>query len=407
MSLRPGQGPQRLCGVGSASGERGDHRREALGVAYDDMADADVLSKTLQLVDDLLERADQQKRSLLDQIRTDIESLDSLLDLLGGPGAHVCQLDQRRAFDLIEALAGCFGQPGCPQANLIDGEPARRWLTALAVSEASELEDVGVATGNAHDATAVAADQQRYVILGGLHAEVIDREVLVIPVEVGLTSVEQGADGGHGLLEPIDSCARLAQLQTDRIVLGLRVTRAHSEYQPPSRQSIDSRRGSLQQSRVVELVVEHQWPDAQSSRRFRREHQRYEGIDGADVVVGIQLLVPERLGLTCHRDQVIAVGKVAALQGKSKRSDHRPTLRLMIPHVRAHGGHSQQDVTRLPVASGHDRPGSFNGRTSVFGAVYRGSNPLPGTLQPGLEKSDTRATPKSPSNALELSYDSF
>ena len=33
----------------------------------------------------------------------------------------------------------------------------------------------------------------------------------------------------------------------------------------------------------------------------------------------------------------------------------------------------------LPIASGHDLPGSFNGRTSVFGAVYRGSNPLPGT----------------------------
>ena len=26
-----------------------------------------------------------------------------------------------------------------------------------------------------------------------------------------------------------------------------------------------------------------------------------------------------------------------------------------------------------------DRPGSFNGRTAVFGAAYRGSNPLPGT----------------------------
>ena len=36
--------------------------------------------------------------------------------------------------------------------------------------------------------------------------------------------------------------------------------------------------------------------------------------------------------------------------------------------------------TKYPaVASGHDCPGSFNGRTAVFGAVYRGSNPLPGT----------------------------
>ncbi|MEY2959993.1 MAG: hypothetical protein RLZZ01_2561, partial [Actinomycetota bacterium] len=30
---------------------------------------------------------------------------------------------------------------------------------------------------------------------------------------------------------------------------------------------------------------------------------------------------------------------------------------------------------------GLDHPGSFNGRTAVFGAAYRGSNPLPGTMK--------------------------
>ena len=55
----------------------------------------------------------------------------------------------------------------------------------------------------------------------------------------------------------------------------------------------------------------------------------------------------------------------------------------------------------LPIASGHDLPGSFNGRTSVFGAVYRGSNPLPGTQQrprsggasPEPQPTCTRPTP--------------
>ena len=37
-----------------------------------------------------------------------------------------------------------------------------------------------------------------------------------------------------------------------------------------------------------------------------------------------------------------------------------------------------------------DRPGSFNGRTAVFGAAYRGSNPLPGTRVGTVEKTTDR-----------------
>ena len=55
------------------------------------------------------------------------------------------------------------------------------------------------------------------------------------------------------------------------------------------------------------------------------------------------------------------------------------TTMLRRPSDPASSRKAHSRINALPLASGHDLPGSFNGRTSVFGAVYRGSNPLPGT----------------------------
>ena len=46
---------------------------------------------------------------------------------------------------------------------------------------------------------------------------------------------------------------------------------------------------------------------------------------------------------------------------------------------------SKPAVRCRPLAWHVDRPGSFNGRTAVFGAAYRGSNPLPGAALGGRD----------------------
>ena len=58
--------------------------------------------------------------------------------------------------------------------------------------------------------------------------------------------------------------AGLAQQHADGVVLGLRVAGAETEHQASTAQPVDGGRGARQQGRMVELVVQHQRPDAQT-----------------------------------------------------------------------------------------------------------------------------------------------
>jgi hypothetical protein len=148
--------------------------------------------------------------------------------------------------------------------------------------------------------------------------------------------------------------AGLAKLHADRIVLRPREARAEPEHQPTACQSIDRRRGASQQRRVMELVVDHERPDAEAGGHFRCHHQGDERVDCADVVVGVQLVVPKTFDLPRRSNQAGVIVQSANLHGETERLHVSPSAsRTMCALVGPHPPYR----TRLAVnARGSFRP---------------------------------------------------
>ena len=180
--------------------------------------------------------------------------------------------------------------------------PARRFAT-LAMGEPGVLEDVGVSPGDADDSLAVAADQQRYVVLHRADAEVVDGELMMCAVHrtAPVSSSERSAFTDSSNRETCDR--RLAQLHADRVVLRLRVTGTQPQHHTATGEPIERCRSPCEHRRMMELVVEHQWPDPQSRGGVGGDHQGNEWIDGPDVVVREQFVVAEGLDLAGQRDR--------------------------------------------------------------------------------------------------------
>ena len=196
----------------SASGQRGNDRREALGVAYDEVADADVVAQSLELVDHLLRPNRSSTNGVsLDQLGGDARIARRSSCTCSSAPSPTCVNCTRVERSIVgrRRIAGRLGQPARPLADCIDRESARRRLATLAVGEAGELEDVGVPPGDADNPLTVTADQQRYVLLGRPHSEVLDRELMVTRRRTCAAPVSsRRAKRDHRLLEAIDTLAR-------------------------------------------------------------------------------------------------------------------------------------------------------------------------------------------------------
>ena len=190
------------------------------------------------------------------------------------------------------------------------------------MGQAGELKDVGVARSNADHTPSMTTDQQRHVLLNRPHAEIGDGEVVMVTVHLGGTRVEQRPQGDHRLLEPGHTGGGLAQQHANRIVLGLRIAGAQTQHQPTTGQPIDRCGGASQQRRVMKLVVQHQRTHPQTCRGLGGDHQRYERVDGADVVEREQLLVAQRFRLAGCRNQTFAVAEIPTLQCESEGPGH-------------------------------------------------------------------------------------
>ena len=105
-------------------------------------------------------------------------------------------------------------------------------------------------------------------------------------------------------------------------MLGLRVARAETQHQPTTGQPIERCGSASQQRRVVKFVIQHQRTYPQACRSLGGDHQRYERVDGADVVEREQLVVAQRFRLAGGHNQAFAVAEVPTLQRESERLGH-------------------------------------------------------------------------------------
>jgi hypothetical protein len=153
----------------------------------------------------------------------------------------------------------------------------------------------------------VTADEKRDPLLNGPNSQVVDRKLVMHPLECGGAGIEQRPQGNHRFLEPGDAWARLAQLHADRIVLRLRVSGSEPEHESPTGEPVNRRRGSSEQCRMMELVVEHEWADAQPSGGLGRHHQWDERVDRSDMVEGEQFVVTEGLDLSGLKNERVMI----------------------------------------------------------------------------------------------------
>ena len=112
--------------VGSAPGKGGDDGGELLGVADDVVRDGEIRPPPLELVDDLVDRADEHERRLVEELLVGAEALDETGDLGIAARPDVEDLDERGALDVGVARAGVGGQPLGALAEV--GEPEAAWL---------------------------------------------------------------------------------------------------------------------------------------------------------------------------------------------------------------------------------------------------------------------------------------
>ena len=142
----------------------------------------------------------------------------------------------------------------------------------------------------------------------------------VVAVVVGRPCVEQRPQDRQRLTEPLDTRPGWADRLPDRLVLGLVVAGAEPEHEPAVGEPVDGGRGAGEQHGLVELVVEHQWTDPESLGRQCGHDERRERVDGTDVVVAVQLVVPQRLDpprVLAERDRVV---EGTALHGEPERA---------------------------------------------------------------------------------------
>ena len=165
------------------------------------------------------------------------------------------------------------------------------------MGEAGELVDVGEPGGQADDPTPVAADEERDVGLGRPDAQRLDRDVVELALERRRVGVQQAAQHLEGLTEATHPRPRLVDRQPHGVVLGLRVPGPEAEHEATAGHRVDRRGRAGEQHRVVQLVVQHERTDPHRRRGRCGGHHRHERIDGAEVVVGVQLLVAEGSGL--------------------------------------------------------------------------------------------------------------
>ena len=255
----------------------------------------------------------------------------------GVPDVH--GLHQRRTFDGVVPVARRLGEPRRAFRDHVQLEAGHLHGAVGAVGEARELEDVGVLRGDGDDPAAEPADQHRYPVLHGSHAEVVERDGVVLPRAVARTGVEQVADDLHALVEARHPWARRTQLETDRVVLVLGVAGAPPQHEAAAAHTVERRCRAGEQRRLVELVVEHQRADLDPFGGRDGDHQRDERVDGTDVIERVELVVPERLdrAAPCARwppgRPILALGRRS---GRAWRSWTEPTTPL--PTVVRSGG---------------------------------------------------------------------
>ena len=154
------------------------------------MRDAERGSLPFDLVDDLLDRADQHEWRVGNDLSGQREAVGELVGRWR-VGADVGELHERRSLDVAMSIARSGIQPPTPLGQLSEREPGARRRAAIVVGQPGELEDVGVPAGERDDTAAVTADQDRNVFLNRSDAERCDVHSLVVAVDVDRPVVEE------------------------------------------------------------------------------------------------------------------------------------------------------------------------------------------------------------------------
>jgi hypothetical protein len=190
------------------------------------------------------------------------------------------------------------------------------------VSQPGELEYVGMPAGYTDYPAAMSADQEGQVVLDGSDAQVADGEVVVVFLQAHRPGVEQGSQRHDAALQASDAGSGIPKRNTDGFVLGPGVAGTDPQHSPTGGHAVHGGHGSGQQGWVVEFVVDDQGADPKATGGFGRHYQGDEGVFRAEVVVGVQLLVAQILGLASRRPDGLGIGQLGRLDGESEGPGH-------------------------------------------------------------------------------------
>ena len=277
----------RLRQVRSGSRQALDHRRQLVDLAEHERRDPQASPQALDLVDECVDRADEQVRRLEDLVDGQLDAgprpqvVDDPARLGPGVIGHD-DLPARRVdveLEPIETVAGCLAHPGDLLLGRRDGEAAR--LDPLTGQLARrETDDVGLASGQAQGPPSASADQQRRVRpLDGLRLAVMVGDRVVPPLERERAVAEQTLEHRDRLGQPLDARRHWLEWQADGVVLGPVPAGADADVEAPAAQHVEAGHVLGEDRRVAQVVVGHERADPErlgrggdhGHRRDRRE----------------------------------------------------------------------------------------------------------------------------------------
>ena len=134
-----------------------------------------------------------------------------------------------------------------------------------------------------------------------------------------LLAVEQATHDLDRFRHALLADTRRVERGADRGVLGVGVTGADAELEPPIGDMVDRRHLAGEVNRMPEVVVEHERADADALGRRRHRRQRRERRPvRSDVVERAEHVEPGALGSDCDRPQVVGAVVASDLETEPK-----------------------------------------------------------------------------------------
>jgi hypothetical protein len=218
----------------------------------------------------------------------DAKTGDSGSHLFGSPlpvVRHHDGLDQYVEFQLLPPLPGRL-------SDVVDdgveplGFPADRVPLAVfeGTTEHRQPDDVGMAGRMSESPLAVDANQQGYVDLPGAKGAYIVQLVVLSAVGHGL-AIEEPAEDLYRLGE--SSLANWSRVEAlpDGVILGEGVPRTDPHFEATPAQMVQASQLLGQTDRVVKVIVQNEWADAERGRAVGDRHQGCEGWPTIDDVI--------------------------------------------------------------------------------------------------------------------------